>query len=138
MPSQLLINAAELLRRPGSARTVELQTTVAELGITDDPRLEPSAEVDVRLHLESLTNGIVVDGFVSTPWVGTCRRCLEPAAGVVDSEVHELYQVVLDDPDAFELISDQLDLREMVREVAVLDAPTIPLCKDDCAGLCPQ
>ncbi|MCU1504995.1 MAG: hypothetical protein JWM12_4349 [Ilumatobacteraceae bacterium] len=137
MSSPLLINAAELLRRPGSERLVELQTTVGELGIEDDPRLEADAEVDVRLRLESLTDGIVIDGVVRAPWVGTCRRCLEPAAGIAESDVQELYQLVLTDPEAFEIVGDQLDLRQMVREIVLLDAPATPLCRDDCAGLCP-
>jgi uncharacterized protein len=136
MASPLLINAAELLRRPGSERPVALHTTVAELGIEADPRLVADAEIDVRLRLESLTDGIVVDGVVRTPWVGTCRRCLAAAAGIADSEVHELYQHVLTDPEAFEIVGDQLDLRQMVREIVLLDAPATPLCRDDCAGLC--
>jgi uncharacterized protein len=138
MSKPLLINAAELLRRPGSERAVELLATVTELGILDDPRLEPDAEVDIRLRLESLTDGIVVDGLVRTPWVGTCRRCLARAAGVLQSDVHELYQLAVTDPEAFEIVGDQLDLRRMVREIVVLDAPATPLCRDDCAGLCPQ
>lgn len=138
MSSPLLINAAELLRRPGSERSVELQTTIAELGITDDERLPADGEVDVRIRLESLTDGIVVDGVVHAPWTGTCRRCLASAAGVTNSEVHELYQQVLTDPDAFEIVGDQLDVRQMVREIVLLDAPATPLCRIDCAGLCPE
>src|ERR1700710_65057 len=99
MPSPLLINAADLLRRPGSERTFELRTTAAELGVTDDPRVPPDAKVDVRLRLESLSDGIVIDGLVRAPWVGTCRRCLADAAGVTESEVQELYQQVVSDPD---------------------------------------
>ena len=60
------------------------------------------------------------------------------AAGEVHSEIHELYQQVVTDPDAFELVGDQLDLAPMVREVIVLDAPMSPLCRDDCQGLCPE
>ncbi len=138
MSNPLLINAAELLRRPGSERVVEQQITVAELGIEADPRLRPDAEVEIRMRLESLTDGVVVDGSVSAPWVGTCRRCLADAVGVTNSEVHELYQLVVTDPEAFEIVGDQVDLRELVREVVVLDAPVVPLCKDDCAGLCPE
>jgi uncharacterized protein len=61
-----------------------------------------------------------------------------PAEGALRSEVHELYQIVVTDPEAFELTGDQLDLEPMVREVLVLDAPVSPLCRDDCAGLCPS
>jgi len=136
MPSPLLINAAELLRRPGSDRHLELQTTVGELGISDT-RFDRDAAVEVSLRLESLTDGIVVDGLVRAPWADSCRRCLAPADGQVVSEVHELYQHVITDPDAFAIVGDQIDLLPMVRESLLLDAPLAPLCRPDCAGLCP-
>jgi uncharacterized protein len=136
MPSPLLINAAELLRRPGTERRVDLESTVAELGI-DDPRFDADAAVDIALRLESLTDGIVVDGRLAVPWADSCRRCLAPASGDVVCEVHERYQQVITDPDAFEIVGDQIDLRRMVSENILLEAPLAPLCRPDCAGLCP-
>jgi len=136
MTSALLINAAELLRRPGSERRFDEQLTVAELGIAD-PRFDADSCVNVSLRLESLTDGIVVDGQLTVPWSDSCRRCLAPAAGEIVAEVHELYQQVMTDPDAFEIVGDQIDLRRMVTENILLEAPLAPLCRPDCAGLCP-
>ena len=136
MSNQLLFNAAELLRRPGSERRLRLEPTVAELGIADR-RFDAAATVLVALRLESLTDGIVVDGELRAPWADSCRRCLAPASGKVVSEIHELYQQVVTDPDAFEIVGDQIDLVPMVRENLLLDAPLAPLCRPDCAGLCP-
>jgi uncharacterized protein len=136
MPNPLLINAAELLRRPGSERRLALQATIADLGI-DDPRFDATAIVDVSLRLESLTDGVVVDGTISAPWSDSCRRCLAPASGTVECEVKELYQHVVTDPDAFEIVGDQIDLVRMVRENILLEAPLAPVCRPDCAGLCP-
>jgi uncharacterized protein len=136
MSNPLLINAAELLRRPGSERRLSLQPTVAELGITD-PKFDPDSRVDVSLRLESLTDGIVVDGRLVAPWADPCRRCLAPASGEVVCEVAELYQHVVTDPDAFEIVGDQIDVAAMIRENILLDAPIAPLCRPDCAGLCP-
>jgi uncharacterized protein len=137
MSNPLLINAAELLRRPGSDRRLVLQSTVADLGIADR-RFDPEATVSVSLRLESLTDGIVVDGELRAPWADSCRRCLAPASGEVVTEVHELYQQTLTDPDAFEIIGDQFDLVPMIRENLLLDAPIAPICREDCAGLCPN
>jgi uncharacterized protein len=137
MANPLLVNAAELLRRAGMQKSVALQVPLVDLEIVDDPRFAADAEVDVRLELESLNDGIMVDGTVSVPWHGTCRRCVEPAGGVSVSEVHELYQRVVTDPDAFEIVGDQLDLRAIARELVLLDTPATPLCRPDCAGLCP-
>lgn len=136
MSNPLLINAAELLRRAGSERRINLQSSIAELGLTD-PRFVPDAIVDVALRLESLTDGIVIDGEVRAPWSDSCRRCLAPAAGEVVCDVHELYQLTVSDPEAFEIVGDQIDLTDMVRENLLLDAPVAPVCRPDCAGLCP-
>jgi uncharacterized protein len=136
MSNPLLINAAELLRRPGSERRLSLEPTVAELGIVD-PKFDPEATVEVSLRLESLTDGIVVDGLLRAPWADSCRRCLAPAGGDVVCEVGELFQLVVTDPDAFEIVGDQIDLGAMIRENIVLYAPVAPLCRPDCAGLCP-
>ncbi len=136
MSNSLLINAAELLRRPGSERRLELGPTVAELGIVES-KFDPSATVAVSLRLESLTDGVVVDGRLRAPWTDSCRRCLAPARGDVVCEVHELYQHTVVDPDAFEIVGDQIDLARMIRENILLDAPIAPLCRPDCAGLCP-
>ena len=136
MSNSLLINAAELLRRPGSERRLSLEPTVAELGIADR-RFDAAATVVVSLRMESLTDGIVVDGELRAPWADSCRRCLAAANGEVVSEVHELYQQVITDPDAFPIVGDQIDLVPMVRENLLLDAPLAPLCRLDCAGLCP-
>jgi uncharacterized protein len=137
MSNALLINAAELLRRPGSERRLSLAPTIADLGIADR-RFDPDVVVEVSLRLESLTDGIVVDGELRAPWADSCRRCLAPASGEVVCDVHELYQHVVRDPDAFEIVGDQIDLGRMVRENILLDAPVAPLCRPDCAGLCPH
>jgi uncharacterized protein len=132
----LRFNTMDLLRRPGTERVVDVTAEVVELGVADE-RFDLHAPVGIHLRLESLTDGIVVSGTVRAPWQGICRRCAAPTGGEIVCEIHELYQEVVTDPDAFELVGDQLDLAPMVGEVLVLDAPSSPLCRPDCKGLCP-
>ncbi|MEO6123195.1 MAG: DUF177 domain-containing protein [Ilumatobacteraceae bacterium] len=129
-------NATELLRRPGQGRQIDASVTTAELGLDDD-RFVADELVTASLTLESLNDGIVVLGQIDVPWHGTCRRCLKVLDEHEVSLVDELYQTVVTNPDAFEIVGDQLDLSSMVREHALLDAPESPLCQPDCAGLCP-
>jgi len=129
-------NVAELLRRPGAERLIETSLTTAELGLDDD-RFVRDDLVSTSLRLESLIDSIVVVGEIDVPWHGTCRRCLKELAEHQVSAVEEVYQTVVTNPDAFEIVGDQLDLTSMVRELALLDAPASPLCRPDCAGLCP-
>jgi uncharacterized protein len=53
------------------------------------------------------------------------------------ADVHELYQHRPLDEEAFTFEGDQLDLRPMVRELAIVELPAAPLCRDECRGLCP-
>ncbi|MFM2072290.1 MAG: hypothetical protein RLZZ623_2553 [Actinomycetota bacterium] len=137
MASPLRVNTAELLRRPGTEKSIDAVVTPDDLQLHDD-RFDPSGPVRIGLHLESLTDGVVVRGSVEVDWSGTCRRCATPVAGHLVCEVDELYQEVVTDAEAFELVGEQLDLVPMVREIVVLDAPLSPLCRPDCAGLCPH
>ena len=135
MSNALRVNSLELLRRPGTERDVDITSEIGALGI-DDQRFGRDTPVRIELHLESLTDGIVVKGTITTRWDGVCRRCAVESSGELVSRVDELYQQVPSDPDAFEL-GDMLDLVPMVRELLLLDAPASPLCGPDCKGLCP-
>jgi uncharacterized protein len=133
--SQLRINALEMLRRPGTIKTVQFPVDPAVIELSD-PRLVPDSTIDVDLVCESLTDGIVVRGHVMGKFHGECRRCLQPLIGRIEADVHEMYQVTITDPDAFLIENDQVDLALMIRETMVLELPDGPLCKVNCAGLC--
>jgi uncharacterized protein len=133
----LLVNAAELLRRPGNQKDVAVEVALTELDVVADHRFPVDARVAIDLHLEALNDGIVVDGTVSVPWVGQCRRCLVDVSGHSVSDVHELYQRQITDPEAFEIVGEQIDLGPVAREAVLLDTPATPLCRPDCEGLCP-
>ena len=82
-------------------------------------------------------DGIVVTGPISIPWRAPCRRCLTDVAGVAEVVVDEVYQDEVGDDDAFQIEGDQIDLAPAVREYVLLELPDGPLCRDDCAGICP-
>jgi uncharacterized protein len=133
----LLVNVAELLRHPASRQDVRVELPSEGLTVVDSA-VPPGALIDVDVVLESLSDGIVVAGRVSAPWEGACRRCLGPAGGRLDVLVRELYQSKPDSDEAFPIAGDQLDLEPLVREALLLELPLAPLCRADCAGLCPE
>jgi uncharacterized protein len=120
----LRINAVELLRHPGATRRIEASLPPGELGV-DDGRV--IGDIDVAVDATSSIDGVVVHGTVSTPWRGQCRRCLIDVEGVSVSEVEELFEQ-----------PDQIDLAPILREYVLLDLPDAPLCREACAGICPQ
>jgi len=132
----LLVNVAELLRRPGNEKQVEAVLTAEELALSD-PRVAPDADVTVSTRLESMSDGIVVTAHLAVPWHDTCRRCLVDLDEAVDVTVQELYQVLVTAEDAFPIVGEQIDLTQMVRESILLELPLAPLCRVDCAGICP-
>jgi uncharacterized protein len=133
----LLVNVAELLRHPGTQRAVRLQVPSEGLRVVDS-NVPAGVPIDVDVDLESLTDGIVVTGHISAPWQAVCRRCLGPVEGLVDVAVRELYQARPESEDAFAIDGEVLDLEPLVREAVLLDLPLAPLCRPDCAGLCPE
>ena len=100
----LLVNAAELLRRPGNWKDVEIDVESKHFEF-EDSRLLPQL-VGIHLHLECSNNGIVVSGNVNAQWHDQCCRCLKDISGVAVGEVAEIYQREITDPDAYRLESD--------------------------------
>jgi uncharacterized protein len=134
--SDLVVNALELARQPGTVRHVETVVPPAELDAVD-PRLGGEAgDVNVHVALESTLDDIVVTGMLTVEWSDECRRCLRPLADALRIDVEERYT---DSPelDEFPITNGQIDLRPMVREEVLLVIPDAPLCRADCPGLCP-
>ena len=134
--SPLVINIVELMRRPGAVKDVCVEVPVESFAF-DDERIDESHDVGVDLHVESVSGGLVVHGQVTAHAHSVCSRCLEDIDLKLRSEVDEIYQRSPDNPDAYPLEGEQMDLSEMVRETVLLGIPEAPLCRPDCPGLCP-
>ena len=133
MASPLLVNATELLREPGARRRVHVDVPLADIDAAD-PRLAGEVEVDVTLA--SSLDDIVVAGELHVAWSDECRRCLQPLGRELVVDVEERYAPG-GGGESFPIEHGQLDLSPMVREEVLLAVPDAPLCRPDCAGLCP-
>ena len=98
----------------------------------------PGSDVVVDVELDPVGSSIEARGSVSAPWVGQCRRCLQPASGTLVGEVDELFEAEPVEGESYRLDHDQIDLEPLAREAVVLELPPAPLCKEDCRGLCAQ
>jgi uncharacterized protein len=93
--------------------------------------------------------GILVKARLNTEVGVTCSRCLAvfsyPLAVNFEEEYFPVIDVVSgsslalpDEPGCFTIDEHHiLDLTEAVRQYALLAIPMKPLCRQDCAGLCP-
>lgn len=133
--SALRVNAVEMLRAPGSSRVIEVAVPAGALGV-DDARVD--GDIEVAVGATSSVDGIGVQGTVSTRWHDRCRRCLVDVDGIAIAEVDEVFQYDPAVDDAVAIVGDQIDLAPIVREYVLLELPEAPLCREDCAGICPQ
>ncbi|HET7603888.1 MAG TPA: DUF177 domain-containing protein [Gemmatimonadales bacterium] len=81
-------------------------------------------------------------GTISARVAGECRRCLKPVEQDVTVDADVLFSAdpdAADDPSVYPLAASAtaLELGESVREELALAVSPFPLCREDCAGLCP-
>jgi uncharacterized protein len=139
-----VFDVRELGRRPGSMREYR-RSVPAPADLSQDiigvPQGAPLA-ADVRL--ESVTEGVLVTGIATAPLTGECGRCLDPVSDELVVDFCELFAypnsttdetTELDEVHRIE--GDYIDIDPVVRDAVVLGLPWTPLCRPDCAGLCP-
>jgi uncharacterized protein len=141
-----LVNIAALRPTPGGRHHVVRAGHLDGLSITGSS-VPAEAEVVVDADVEVVDGGVVVTGTVSSSWVGECRRCLRPVTGALISPVRELFERTPrvraeelgdDEAETYPLTGDTIDLVPLARDALLLELPMAPLCRADCAGLCPQ
>jgi uncharacterized protein len=132
----LNVNVVELLRWPGTTKDVLATVEVEDFEFNDE-RVS-NVPISINVHLESLSNGVSVAGAATATWHGECRRCLTPLSQLMIVDLSELYQQIPEDPDAYAIVNDQINLLPMVRENVLVAIPLGPLCREDCPGFCPQ
>jgi uncharacterized protein len=108
-----------------------------DLGVVAS-QVDPDQDVEADLVLEAISGGVIVTGTVDVPWKGECRRCLRPVAGRVRLRVRELFADDDEDPDAYPLAGDEIDLEPMLRDAAAGALPLAPLCEEGCRGPAPD
>lgn len=97
-----------------------------------------TAPIEVDLRLDGIVEGVAVCGTLETAATGVCARCVSPLEVAVRAEVDELYtHDTEDDGETYELDDEMVDLEPMLRDAILLALPLNPLCRPDCAGLCP-
>jgi uncharacterized protein len=144
------INIAPLLKQPLGTR---LELEVAESPI--DPRGDNAGlldaaivDIDAKLHATHTNPGPFFEGAADAHVAATCARCLKPIDAPVHADFAEQYYAtipvdtgvaVMAAPlDAKTIGSDfKVDLTDLLREELILATPLAPLCREDCAGLCP-
>jgi len=145
-----IVHVARLRRNSGSTShevrsgPVELAGPLDAEGIDPGRSVVPSeAQAQVDVTLVAFDGGIDAKGTVRAPWVGVCRRCATPVSGELVIALNERFALGAspdansDEADFYPIVDDTIDLGPMARDALVLELPAAPLCRADCAGLCP-
>jgi len=141
--SPLVLDTHDLGRRAGALREVHASVPAPE-GIGNAVIGIPTGSpIGLDLRLESVSEGVLVSGLATVRLEGECSRCLTRLEDELDVDLQELFvyedqSVTDDDEDLARMQSELLDLEPTLRDAVVLDLPFTPLCREDCAGLCPD
>ena len=135
----LAVDVRELLQQPGAHKHVVLRATLPDLA-TPVASVPAGSPVTVDAELESVAEGLLVTGKVGATVALRCVRCLRDVEHELEVDVRELFGGSGDEEDEGYAVlpGDRLPLDTMARDALVLAFPPFPLCRPDCAGLCPE
>ena len=132
------IGVRDLLHRPGEMREESLTVDTPEKLGEGLIGVDAGTPLELDLRLESVHEGILVSGEVSTVATGVCGRCLIDIAQSVQVDFQELFAYSSGEAFDFEVHDDHVDLEPLVRDAVVLSLPFQPVCRPDCPGLDPE
>ena len=141
-------NVSQLLKdHIGATRHYPLQQDISDL----DPSLKPLTLLSGNVELIRTNDGILVRADLRTNVELTCSRCLTQFSTPVRFRIEEEFYPTIDistgarlpqpddaDPATLIDVHHLLDLSEIVRQDLTLALPLVPLCRNDCKGLCPN
>ena len=146
----MVINVAPLLKQPLGTR---LDYEIKESPI--DPRGDNAGLLDANfvdiaasVHATHTNPGAYLDGSADAHIAAQCARCLKPIDAPVHADFAEQYYATtavetgagLPEPpvDSKIIGSDfKVDVTPLLQEELILATPQAPVCRPECAGLCP-
>lgn len=134
--TRTLEHIAEDRRHPGVRRPVRHEIPADALGpmATSTAAVPPTGDVVLDATVEATGLDIVLSGTVTFPWEGECRRCLEPVAGTIAADVHEIFTTDPVEGETWGFVGDAIELAPVLHDAVLLSLPLVPLCSDDCQG----
>jgi uncharacterized protein len=139
-------NVSQLLKEHiGGMRDYQIREDITDL----DPSLKPLTDLNGNVNLIRTHDGILVRADLHTNVELECSRCLTlfsiPVRFKIEEEFFPLTDIntgarlpLPDDADPAATIDSNhiLDLSEVVRQDLMLALPLVPLCRNECKGLC--
>jgi uncharacterized protein len=124
----------------GEGRRLTLGVTLGTFDYGGTQYAVEPAQVDATLDVARMTHG----GYslrlrFAAGLTGPCMRCLEPAAPSFEVDAREIDQADGGDELSSPYVEgEELDLGAWARDAYALALPAQLLCREDCAGMCPE
>ncbi|RXZ77001.1 DUF177 domain-containing protein [Paenibacillaceae bacterium] len=106
--------------------------------------VQKASPLVVELEAQAEADVVRVEGKLHVDLELACSRCLEPAHAHLDIPFFERFKQGVSDGDedeADDIImskEDKINLQPYVEESLLLYVPFVPLCSEQCRGLCPK
>ena len=140
-------NVAQLMKAPvGTSFEADIDEDTVQL----DEDIHVIGPVTGHVRMRRTNQGLLVDGRVDLTVELSCNRCLEQFEQRLQVPFIEQFYPTVDvitgvalppfDEDEVFPIDDHhhVDLTEAIRQHVLLELPMSAVCREDCAGLCPQ
>ncbi len=134
------IDLSTLALRAGEGRRLDLELLPEALELGGETYDFGSEPAPTRLDVSRTSSGHAMRIELRAKLHGRCMRCLTPAEFEVKVEAREVDQPGTDDEELSSpyVEGDELDIAAWAHDAIALALPQSLLCREDCAGLCPE
>ena len=133
-----VIPVKSLMHKPGTSETLSTEIPAPTHYGEAVCVVEEGAPLHLMVLLESVHEGILVSGTVDTSAKAECVRCLDPMTVPIQASIQELFAYLPDDSYDYQVVQDEIDLDQVVRDQVVVELPFQPVCSPSCPGLDPE
>jgi uncharacterized protein len=134
------LDLAAMRLSSGEGRRIDLAVAIEPIGLAGERYLPAPEPIAVTIDLSRMVgHGYAMLLTFQARLQGPCMRCLKDAAPTVDVQSREVDRSGGGEELESPYVKDEiLDLAAWARDALVLSIPAQVLCREDCAGLCPQ
>ena len=134
-----IVDLERLALSHGEARPIDLEVDLDQVDLGGQSYDADGRGTEARLDVSRTSTGYALRLRYSTEVSGPCVRCLEDAVLPVEIDAREVDQPASGDEELRSpyVAEGRLDVGRWANDALVLALPAKPLCRTDCAGLCP-
>ena len=143
-----IIAIPEALLETAATRHFEGTLDLAELAAGPDTYTF-AAPVSWSVEATNTGDAILIQGTAAGDATTQCARCLEDVTYGLEGDIEGYFLIGGEEEaetpedmegDEFDFLPDnrKIDLVPLIVAALLLEVPLVPLCDDDCKGLCPQ